>query len=561
MNKTRGRIGIFALTSYRPENISIGNDPGFVVNTTLPKFDLDALLASQATNKTSSQMSPLESSLASGSSGPRGLSFDLNQSASPGPHGSPSGLRGMTPAQKAGSMIGDERVIQINDDIDMAGAEDWGMEIDENGNIVERGGPAIFQDELELPPLPHIGEEQPQIHHDEQGDIVMMDEEPLPEAEAFPQRQELHDASHADVAPAQQAASRRGRKQRIIHADEETQIARVDLRNWQTDYLQNCGMKATDHVTTAQAKNNAIHLTFGLGIGNIGQSLGIPGMIHPLAVNFSGDALYTALTGIEVPEKRRGRRRTASEAMEEDAEETGRRVRPRLDEEDQDAQALGFGSDDPIDLGLLEDGPPEVGREAHDPMSDHLSSAMQMPWNRGSSAIPSSIRAPGSAQQGRQLPSSPLKHRGNVQDVVRYSDDIQGDLEGDELADFPGGLHSNDSFDDLPFPEGKGDNINTQQQNEQLRELLDIDSRNFLTFVESAVQEHGERREDNDVKKRRRWVAFDDLFLPRETPRATAAHAFYHSLCLATKDQMYLEQDGAIGAKYGGIWLGLKVPR
>ena len=564
------------LTSHnRPENISLANDPGFVVNTTLPKFDLDALVASQATQatyKTSSQMSPLASSLGSGSSGPRGFSFEFNlhHSESPGPHNSPLGLRGLSPAQKAGNMVGDERVIHVNDD-DVAGAEDWGMEIDEDGNIIERAGPAILQDEPELPPLPHIGEEQVRgvigqstraTHRDEQGDIIMMDEEPLPEVEAFQQRQEPHSAFQMDVSPAQQAASRRGRKRRAIHADEETQIARADLRDWQTEYLENCGAKITHHVTAAQAKNNAIHLTFGLGIGNIGQSLGIPGMIHPLAVQFTGDVLYTTLTGLEVPEQSRGRRRTASEAIEDVAEEAGRRVRPRLNEDDQAAQVEGFGSDDPIDLGPLGDTPPEVGREAHDPMSDHLSSALQMPWNRGSSAVPSSIRAAGSAQQGHQLPSSPLKHRGNLQDIVRYSDDNQDGVGGNEIIDVAGGVGSNDdSFDGLPAPGGKGEEANTQQQNEQLRAMLDLEGRNFLSFVESAVQEHGERREDDDVKKRRKWVAFDDLFLPRETPRATAAHAFYHSLCLATKDQMYLEQDGAVGAMYGGIWLGLKVPR
>ena len=553
----------------RPENISIANDPGFIVNTALPKFDLDALVASQATHKTSSQMSPLASSLGSGSSGPRGLSFEFNfhHSESPGPQDS-LGLRGLTPAEKAGTMAGDERVIHIHDDVDMAGAEDWGMEIDEDGNIIEREGPVVFQDDIDLPPLPRIDKEhvagqstqadQP-AHHDEQGDIVMMDEEPLPEAEAFQQRQETHNAFQVDVSPAQQAASRRKRKRHSIHADQETQIARADLRDWQTEYLENCGAKPMYHVTATQAKNNAVHLTFGLGIGNIGQSLGIPTMIHPLAVQFTGDALYTALTGLEVPEKLRGKRRKASEAIDDVAEEAGRRVKPRFDEDHQASQGAGFGSDDAFDLGPLGDTPPEVGREAHDPMSDHLSSALKMPWNRGSSAIPSSIRAPGSAQQGRQIPSSPLKHRGNLEDIVRYSDGNQGGIGGDDIADFPGGIASDDnSFDGLPAPDGTAD---TQQQNEKLRAMLDIEGHNFLSFVESAVQEHGERREDDDVKRRRKWVAFDDLFLPRETPRATAAHAFYHSLCLATKNQMYLDQDGNVGAMYGGIWLGLETPR
>lgn len=546
----------------------IGNDPAFIPNLMLPKFDLDDLVAnqaSQASNKTSSQMSPLGSSQrsGSGSSGPGGFPFelDIHHSESPGPHGSLFGLQGLSSTQKSGGMAGDERLIHPNEEMDFGGAEDWGIEIDENGNIIENGGPAILQDELELPPLPHIEEEQlaQQVHIDDQGDVLMMGEEPLPEAEAFPQRQEPHSAFPMNGAPAQRAATGRGRKRHIIYLDEDIEVPRKELRDWQSHYLENCGVQRPRPVTVTQAKNNAIHLTFGLGIGNIGQNLGIPGMIHPLALQFSGDALYTTLTGFEVPEQPRGRRRSASEAIEGDEPEVGRRVKPRLDEDNQNGQGQGLGSDD---FGpILGDSPPEVGRDAQDPMPEHMSSALQMPWNRGSSAVPSSIRAPGSAKQGHQLPSSPLKHHGEGQDIVRFSDDIPMSLGGDDL-DLGGGIPSNDdSFEGLAIADGDGQGakLNTQEQDENLRTALDIEGRNFLSFIESAVQEHGERREDDDVQKQRRWIAFDDLFLPRETDKTTAAQAFYHALSLATKDQMFLQQDGAADTLYGGIWLGLKV--
>ncbi len=566
-----GALDFHMLTLSRPETLMIGNDRSFLPNLALPRFDLETLVASQTNNKTSSQMSPLENSQGSGSgsSVPGGfqLGLDSHHSESPGPHGSPAGLQGLSSAQKAGAMAGDERLIHLGEDVDIPGAEDWGMEIDENGNIVEQAGPAIFEDELELPPLPRIEDEQApgeieqpdkQFHMDDQGDIIMAGEEPLPEAEAFPERQGVHAAFQPDEAPAQKASARR-RKRRVFHVDDETQLSRETLRNWQTDYLQNCGAQKTRPVTVAQAKDNAIHLTFGLGIGNIGQSLGIPGMIHPLALQFSGDTLYTTLTGLEVPGKPRGRRRSASEAIE-DNEETGRRVKPRLDGEGQDGQGQGLGSDDPFELGLLGDSPPELGREAQDPMSEHLSSAMQFPWNRGSSAVPSSVRVPGSARQGHQLPSSPLKNRGDTQDIVRYSDDMPMGL-GDDAFGLGGGIPSqDDSFDGLPIPEGQASKTNTQQQNERLRTALDIEGQNFLSFIETAAQEHGEYREDDDVERQRKWVAFDDMFLPRETMRATAAQAFYHALCLATKDRMYVQQDGAVGVLRGGIWLGVNVP-
>ncbi|RYP77834.1 hypothetical protein DL771_000931 [Monosporascus sp. 5C6A] len=551
----------------KPENLTIDNDPAFIPNMQLPKFDLDALVTSQATNKTSSQMSPLGSSQGSGSgSSGRGgfpVELDIHHSDTPSRQGSPFGLQGLSSAQKLGRMAGDQRLVHLQEEVDIAGAEDWGMEIDEDGNIIERVVPAIFQDEPELPPIPGIeGQERArndteniaqQIHGYEQGDIVMMGEEPLPTAEAFPQREGPHDAFQMDEAPAQRAAVRRGRKRRIIQADVETQISRNELSDWQTDYLRNCGAHGMHSTTAAQAKHNATHLTFGLGIGNIGQNLGIPGMIHPLALQFSGDSLYTALTGLQATEQPRGRRRSASEAIEDDEEETGRRVRARLDDgNNQDGKAHGLGSDDAFDLGpLLGDSPPpEVGREAQEPMSEHLSSAMQMPWNRGSSAVPSSIRGPGSVQKGRQVPSSPLKHHSNAQDIARYSDDMHM------------GLGSyDDSFDGLGGPVG-GEPIkklNTQEQNERQRTELDLEGKNFLSFIESVVREHGERREDDDVQRGRKWIAFDDVFVPRETARATAAQAFYHALCLATKDQMYVQQDGDPDTPHGHIWLGVKV--
>ncbi|RYP46887.1 hypothetical protein DL768_006984 [Monosporascus sp. mg162] len=563
----------------KPENLTIDNDPAFIPNMQLPKFDLDALVASQATNKTSSQMSPLGSSQGSGSgSSGRGgfpIELDIHRSDTPSRRDSPFGLQGLSSAQKLGSMAGDERLVHLQEEVDVAGAEDWGMEIDEDGNIIERAVPAIFQDELELPPIPGIEEQErarsdtehpaQQIHGGHQGDIVMMEEEPLPAAEAFPQREGPHDAFQMDEAPAQRAAVRRGRKRRVIQADNETQISRDELQAWQTDYLWNCGTHRMHPTTAAQAKQNAIHLTFGLGIGNIGQNLGAPGMIHPLALQFSGDSLYTALTGLQVTEQSRGRRRPASEAIEDDEEETGRRVRVRLDDgNNQDGQAHGLGSDNAFDLGQLlgDSPPPEVGREAQEPMSEHLSSAMQMPWNRGSSAVPSSVRGPGSVQKGRQVPSSPLKHRSDVQDIVRFSEDMPTGL-GDGDFDLGGGLGSHDgSFDSLGGPVGgeATKKLDTQEQNERLRTALDLEGKNFLSFIESAVREHGERREDDDLQRGRKWIAFDDVFVPRETARATAAHAFYHALCLATKDQMYVQQDGDPHTPYGHIRLGVKVP-
>lgn len=540
------------------------NDPDFVPDMQLPKFDLDALVAagSQGTNKTSSQMSPFES-LLSGSRSPGPgfhIQLDLPHSESSGPRGSPFGLQGFSSAKKPES----EHMIMNPEDDVFTGGGDWGMEIDEDGNIIEVAEPRIVQDELELPPLPPMdidehgrmgAGQQNQPIVDDQGDIVMMEEEPRPEAEtgALPARQVqnehdpfVDDEQHAQQA--QQVPARRKRKARVMHADEETQISRTTMREWQENYLENCAMKKVRGTTAAQAKANAMLLTFGLGLGNIGQNLGLPGMVHPLALEFSGDSLFTAFTGLEVPRLRRGTRRSATESIEDDEEQDGRRVRPRLGEEAE--QGRGLGGDDVVmvhDEPHVHSSPPEVGREAQAAMSDHMSSAMRMPWNRGSSLMP------GSAQKGR-IPSSPFGNRGDLQDIARYSD-------GMSVGDFGfdvGGLHSQDDPFDVAMPGAEGAEAAAAAQQQQV-EWLDIEGQNFLSFMDSAVRAHGERRRDDDAEAQRRWVAFDDLFVARETPRATAAQAFYHALCLATKAKMQLDQDGAPAAPYGALWIGLRL--
>lgn len=528
------------------------NDPDFVPDMRLPHFDLDALLVatSQGTNKTSSQLSPLESS--GGSSGPRfDMRLDLGHSDSPGPRGSPFGIQGLSSSQKP-----DGGHIHIHEDDEFGGAGNWGMDIDEDGNIIELDGPAIVEDELELPPLPRLDDEnqdqanaqqhgQPVI--DDQGDIIMMDDEPQPRAEdeAFPERQlrDEHDPfvdDDREEEPAQPL--RRKRRARVLHADEETQISRATIREWQDNYLQNCGTKKVRIATrAARSKANAMLLTFGLGIGNIGQNLGVPGMAHPLALDFSGDSLFTAITGLDVPEQPRGsKRRSASESIEDDEEQNGRRVRPRLDD-DADEQGRGQQGDDIVifeDEQIVHSSPPEVGREAQAAMSDHLSSVLRLPWNQNSS-----IR--GSAQKGR-IPSSPLG-RGSIQDVLRYSDDQSMDM-GFDI----GGIHS----DDFPMREPQDD---TQAQGESKTPALDLEGQNFFSFMEQAVRDNGERRLDEDYDVDRRWVAFNDLFVPRDTPRATAAQAFYHTLCLVSKGKMEVEQEGEPYEPFGDIWVGMKL--
>ncbi|KAI8623391.1 Rec8 like protein-domain-containing protein [Xylariaceae sp. FL1651] len=563
----------------RPENLLIMNDPAFDPNMPLPEFNIDTLVARQGkTQKTSSQMSPLQNSQLSGSQGPRhriAIQLDMDHSSSSSRPDSPFGLEGLSSAQKPD----DEPLIFPQDD-DIFGTQgDWGLEIDEDGNIVESAGPMAIDEEPQLPPLPpnrpegvvetNAAQPTEQAVLDDQGDVIMQ-EEPLPEAEPFPEPQR-HVPFQDDERPVRQAATRRKRKLQI---DEETQLSRNVLRLWQSDYLEFCGARPTRLIPTTQAKRNAMLLTFGLGIGNIGQNTGVPRLVHPLAVEFSGDKLFTTITGIEVVEARSGRRRTASEAIPDDGEEEERRVRPRLMENEEEHEKARAGKadefinlDDPFGDGALQ----EVGREPEHPMSDHLSSTL-LPWNRGSSVVPgSSIRGPSSVKKGRDL-SSPLGKRGDIQDIVRYSDDApMGGLGSD--GDFGGGFGSADSsFDGMPAPGASPEGEKQPQpaieptaadiraQNERLFAQLDREGQNFLSFVEDAVHENGERRQDDDFDLNRKWVAFDDIFVPRTTPRLTAAQAFYHTLCLVTKGKIYVDQGDSDDQSFGAIWIGTKVP-
>ncbi|KAI1814587.1 Rec8 like protein-domain-containing protein [Poronia punctata] len=543
----------------RPENLVIEDDPAFDPNMPLPHFDLESLVISQSkTQKTSSQMSPASTQMSNSQSPGHGIQIqlDLNHSSSSsaGPV-SPFGLEGLSVTQKDD----DEPLIFPNEEDPFGGQGDWGIEIDADGNVIEPEVVAMVEDEPQLPPLPPTAvddarEMDQQPVFDDQVDVVMQ-EEILPDAEPFPERQR-HEAFVRDERASHRVSSRRGRKLKI---DRHTQVGKVTLKNWQNDYLKNCTGRAHVHITARQAKRNAMLLTFGYGIGDIGRGVGVPNLVHPLAVTFSGDVLFKTITGIDI-ETRRGTRRTSSEAFqEEDDRNEGRRVRPRLMESTEEQDQARQDADDFVfvDDPMAEEPGQEVGREAAHPMSDHLLSSTLQPWNRGSSAVPgSSIRAPHSAQRGRVL-SSPLARQGDPQDIVRYSD---GHIESDYDGFPPIGLGSNDDDDNnnnsfdaiIPEQQTKAQ----QQTDELLAGKLDMEGNNFLTYVQEAVAQDGERRRDDDCEMHRKWLAFDDLFVPRTTPRHTAAQAFYHTLCLVTKGRITVEQDGEDEKPFGAIWLG-----
>lgn len=568
----------------------IMDDPDFASGfiPPMPAFDANAdmfLVNSNGRNntqKTSSQMSPPSFTPGSGSASSQDhfpLQLDIPRSDTPDHNLLPQGLQGLSSGQKP-APLGDEG--DIFGDDELGPPADWGFHVDEDGNVIESAavGPAILGEEAEPFPMQSIegGDNlppfvAPQSNIDKQGDVIMMDEQPLPDVEALPQAQHDDQRAYEQTSPEADkhgATTQRKRKRKVFHADERLEISRNVLRDWQHPevYKRNCCKPKRTQTSVTEARKNAIHLTFGLGLANIGQNLGVPGMIHPLAVQYSGDSLFTAMTGLKVfhdPEKGgRKRARSASEEID-DSEGEGRRVRPRL--EDQGAvehaqQYQGRGDqigDNVFCLGNYGfDQLSEVGRERQSALEDHYSSAR--PWNRNSSLVPGSSARGQQPQFSRDQPSSPLNKRaGSVQDIIRYSDGGGGfDLGFGGVAGDSNGSGSDQGF--LPMPaEGDNNDPNPQQGSQYAREFLDREGANFLAYMEQTIAESGERRHDEDFEKQRKWVAFDDAFVPARTERATAAQAFYHVLGLVTKGRMVVEQRSTVQDPFGEIHVGVKI--
>ncbi|EAQ89680.1 hypothetical protein CHGG_06299 [Chaetomium globosum CBS 148.51] len=598
--------------------LMLEDDPEFDLNPNLPAFhfDDDGNLVvpqgsqSQASRKTSSQLSPLQPD-GSFSSSNRSIlgGFDLSQS----PFGGgilpePFGTGTMTPNK------GNDGLMPLaEEERELQALDDWGFEIDADGNII----PA--SDEPQLPRLPHLEEQEGAgstqqagiVQFDDQGDVIMSDrghvfhsDPPLPvleeleENQAQNQEQQLG-PEEQEVAVEEEASSgsapvrvQRKRRRPILAPDDQTKITRQELKAWSTNYLANAEQASQPRhsVTAAEARKNAFNLVFGRGIAGIGFPTGIPGLPHPLAPHFSGEGLQARLLGIIISnsdgediEAPRGRRRSALEALEID-QDGERRVRRRLSEDEDSQHAQPQPEDDNI---LLlqgdEDLPPvEIGRRAESALPDIPS---DVPWNRPSSQIPSSsIKGAGSRPPSRQVSASPLHGRGSHlipgPEIERFSDGPQPFLGSDGFGSDFAALHSGPAGslasgplhpDQFVLGSGGG----TQNTSQMMRTALDREGRNFLDYVESVARDKGVPDEEgvtsssssrsrgagNAGNNGRQWVEFETLFEVEDQKRAVVAQAFYHVLSLATKNVIKVKQDGQGGLHpFGTIRLGVELP-
>ncbi|KAL2158416.1 hypothetical protein VTH06DRAFT_4464 [Thermothelomyces fergusii] len=590
----------------RRKDLILEDDPEFDLNPDLPafQFDDDGNLVmpqiSQTSRKTSSLLSPLQPDGSfSGSNRSILGGFDLSQSPFGGGAiiAEPFGTGTVTPGKE-----GDSLMLFGDEERELQALDDWGIEIDAEGNIV----PAMEEPQLPRLPRPHQeGEGSDAIRLDEliqiddQGDLILggagggnvfhsdpplfAQRERQPQGQQHPREQEEREvaAEEEEVGFGQAPVrARRKRRRPIFAADEQTKITRQELKAWSANYLDNAERASQPRlaVTLAEARKNAFDLVFGRGIAGVGFPTGIPAFPHPLASHFAGDGLQAGLLGPATAhtgddgnlERPRGRRRSAFEALDllehDDAE---RRVRRRLGEdeaeEDLDGHAqhhLPLRDDDAAAAAALflpgddELPPVEVGRRAGSALPDVSS---DVPWNRPSSQVPSSsVKGAGSRPPSRHVSASPLHGRGGrllpipgPEIEARFSDHDaavavaprQLPLSSDGFAPLRSGPHSSSSsFSEL------------QPASRPLRAALDREGRNFLAYVEAAAAV-ADGESESEGRRRRRWVSFGALFGPEDHKRAVVAQAFYHVLSLATKNVIAVRQD-----RSGPIWLGVEVP-
>lgn len=555
------------------------------------QFDDDGSLVipdeTQNSRKTSSQMSPRY--------GGKGSSFGSGGGSFLGGLELPGSSQPQTPLRTIGTLgsanasvhkIADRFLPSEKDDEIMVDVNDWGIELDADGNLVE------MADEPELPTLPRpqperqdetMGQEAFNPVLDDQQDVNMgSDNHVLPEASLLPDAQPFSPRAQPTRAeqddedlnltspdkPVESVLKTRRRRRTVMDADESTKVARSEIRAWNNDYLvyNERARKKTRHRTTpAEYHKNAYSLVFGRGLTDVGLPVGNPHILPPLASIFSGRNLERLLLGFTIGEDQpiiprgRGRRRPALEALELESEDAERRVRPCLSDDNNNNNPLP--SDAPQPPRPEEDA--ELGRDALPALPDLPSDAA--PWNRHSSQpLRSSPPKPrGLNNNSSRNPSaSPSRHRLPSENISRFSDSHNNNPAYGSDGGFGGAPSYNPSLNSDPLLPPHDDPFllpdAQQQQNtpQAVTDALGREGSNFLAFVEGQARTIGEWRPADG----RYWVVLEELFDEADRTRAVVVQAFYHVLALATRDKIKVEQDGQGGkVPFGRIRIGVVV--
>ncbi|KAJ4321069.1 R8 protein [Fusarium piperis] len=573
-NETDPRAG-----KTKRHNITLQDDPNFDPFNSVPNPDLltsanDLILFSNrfSFQHNVSQMTPLTQGTDSSGRNHSLLGLDLPQSShSGGNYRLPTDLNQDSPFAKPFNPQDPLTDFDPFGGDELEGLPSVFLNFDADGNLV-----GLDEPEPELPPLPGLGEFdlRPQdsssgLGSDKEqvggGNVVIMGEDALPDAEPFPKRRRTENSTSSVVPTTEsveteqaQAPARRRRRRKLCRmVDQRDHVPSAEVRSWSVNYLTNmeASRKPIPTTTITQARKNAKAFLFGNGIAGVGRTLA--GYNHPLAKDFSGMPLLARLQGREPEQeekpKTRQRRRVSDEAFEENQDDE-RRVRQKTD----GGAEMGRGLDDGMGAIILgDDMAPEMGMEVVPALEDRQSSSVA-PWSHPPSVAPgSSIRGHGSMQKNIPAPS-PLLSRGSVIRSIERWSDLPGLPYGSD--DIPQLYSQNDSIghegilDGLDFPAGN-DTQNTIQD-------LDISALDFLGYATVRAQTKGYSRSRDRVD--RRWITFDTLTDELEDPanaRKFVSEAFMHVLTLATKGALAVTQDGiAENQPFGTIRIGLTLP-
>ena len=346
-------------------------------------------------------------------------------------------------------------------------------------------------------------------------------------------------------SPETVSVRRRVRAAKIIPWDTKMELGNMDLIDWSTNYLNNMANKNRESYTKKapiQARKNAQEWTLGGGITAVAGGVNVSKVMTPLDM-FAGATLYEMITGLQLSST--GEKRP-HESEAEDTTNSERRVRPRLDDEDQ----IGRGANTELvgeDFRMHSD--VEMPREATEGMED-ISSVM--PWNVTASiwepsvARPAQRSRPGSQGRFRVVSASPLTGRARPSAldpvVVEAEEGFTTDHSGDE--DLALGAVSENKFEKY----GPADiDKQTTARHSWPQNILDQESSNFREFVEHAIEKKRRVQSTWSPKQGFDTIDFDELLPLESNSRIVAAHAFLHVLSLVSKGMIIAVQKEAYG--------------
>lgn len=384
---------------------------------------------------------------------------------------------------------------------------------------------------------------------------------------------------------------RRGPK--LIGLDDQIALRNTEMAQLNSNYVQNMAaaskQKQRNKLPTL-AKKRAAFWVFGQGIGSVGVGVGLSQVTHPLH-SFSGKQLYEKLLD---ESNGRVRKRVHPSIEGGDPDLDTRRVRPRLEDEDQ----IGRHDDrlwNEVCLcrrALMLTGPKlsyytqdvEIGRNAPPSLRDDHS--IQMPWNitasvqssrQGSSAA-NIFRGFGSASdfsshgisdtgfgraRSRLTSASPLAGRGFPFDSEALN---VLSIPGNELGE----LDNLDDFDISQYPHtelatehgrafedrimGAGHETHSVVQglqvlnDESQKSTLDQESLNFLKYLESLFMTTTPANEEevydpNGPAGEIKSITFSTLLPPQKTSHIVATQGLMHVLTLATRGILSVHQE------------------